>query len=100
MKRFNSFKEFYPFYLAEHSNRTSRRLHFTGSWLVLACITFSFWRASPLYLLMTPVVGYSLAWVGHFYYEHNKPATFQYPIYSLLGDWKMFLDILVGKVKI
>lgn len=53
-----------------------------------------------MYLWFIPIIGYGFAWVGHFFYEHNKPATFQYPLYSLMGDWVMFKDILVGNIKI
>ena len=100
MKQFFSFKEFYPFYLGEHSNLTCRRLHFVGTGLVLA-VPFAAWlRAEPALLWLMPVVGYGFAWVGHFFFEHNKPATFKYPLYSLMGDWVMWKDVLTGKVKI
>ena len=99
-ERYTSFKAFYPFYLDEHSNRTCRLLHFIGSWLVLGIIVFAIVQARPLWLLLVPVVGYGFAWVGHFFFEHNTPATFQYPGYSLLGDWVMFKDILIGRVKL
>lgn len=98
-KRLSSFKEFYPYYLDEHRNIQCRRLHFIGSWLVLVslslALTHSLW-----WLLTMPVFGYGFAWVGHFYFEKNRPATFEYPFYSLLGDWVMFADILRGRVRI
>ena len=97
---FTSFKEFYPFYLNEHSDATCRTLHFVGSWLVLAVIAMSIYLGNYALLCLIPVVGDGVAWVGHFFYEHNKPATFSYPVYSLMGDWVMFKDILVGKVKL
>ncbi len=99
-KNFSTFSEFYPFYLNEHSNRVCRRLHFFGSWLVIALVIMAWARSEPLLLLLVPVVGYGCAWVGHYFFEHNKPATFTYPLYSLMGDWVMWKDILVGKVKI
>ncbi len=99
-KKFSSFAEFYPFYLAEHSNRTCRKLHFIGTWLVVAVLAFSFVRNEPIWLWLMPVVGYGFAWVGHFFFEHNKPATFKYPFYSLAGDWVMWKDIMMGKVKL
>jgi hypothetical protein len=97
---YTSFEEFYPYYLDEHSNLICRRLHFVGTWLVvliavLAVITLNAW-----WLLAMPVVGYGFAWVGHFFFEHNKPATFRYPVYSLMGDWVMWKDIMAGKVRI
>ena len=99
-KRFSTFSEFYPFYLAEHSNRSCRRLHFIGSWLVIVVAVSAWIRAEPVLLWLVPVIGYGFAWVGHFFFEHNTPATFKYPFYSLAGDWVMWKDILIGKVKI
>jgi hypothetical protein len=96
--RYTSFKSFYPFYLEEHSNRTCRALHFIGSWLVLGVIVLAIARANAMFLLLAPVVGYGFAWAGHFFFEHNTPATFQYPWYSLMGDWVMFKDILIGRI--
>lgn len=99
-KPFKSFSEFYPYYLSEHKNPTCRRLHFVGSWLVLLVIALGLFTANYLFFWLIPVVGYGFAWVGHFFYENNKPATFKYPVYSLLGDWVMFKDILVGKISL
>lgn len=98
--RFQSFKAFYPFYLAEHANLTCRRLHFAGTWLVIAVIVYVLVSGQVTWLWLVPVLGYGFAWVGHFFFEHNRPATFKYPLYSLMGDWVMWKDILVGKVKI
>jgi hypothetical protein len=96
---YSSFKEFYPFYLSQHSNPTCRRLHYIGtaSLLVVLIYAFNTERWSALWFL--PVVGYGFAWVGHFVFEKNRPATFQHPIYSLMGDFVMFKDILIGKIK-
>ncbi|RFA27201.1 hypothetical protein CAI21_15245 [Alkalilimnicola ehrlichii] len=96
--RFQSFGEFYPYYLSEHRDRTCRRLHFVGSLLVLALIAYAVISANWWSLLLIPVVGYGFAWVGHFFFERNKPATFKYPLYSLIGDWVMFGDILRRKI--
>lgn len=98
---FANFREFYPFYLSEHSDRTCRRLHFVGSCLVLgvlAAVALGVLR--PWWLLAVPVVGYGFAWVGHFVFEKNRPATFVHPLWSLFGDWVMFRDILVGRIRI
>lgn len=98
--RFDSFSAFYPYYLSEHSNRTCRRLHFIGSSLiVLLAVAVAMQWIAPLYLIAVPLIGYGFAWVGHFGFEKNRPATFKYPLYSLAGDWVMFKDMLVGKIK-
>jgi hypothetical protein len=95
-----SFREFYPFYLGEHADPTCRRLHFVGSALIVVLVALVLARVvSPWALLGVPVIGYGFAWVGHFFFEHNKPATFTYPFYSLLGDWVMFKDMLTGRIR-
>lgn len=96
---FNSFNEFYPFYLSEHQNVQCRRLHFIGSSLVLLTILLAIVSQKWLALLLLPFIGYGFAWIGHFVFEKNKPATFQYPFYSLLGDWVMYKDIITGKIR-
>ena len=98
--QYASFREFYPFYLSEHNDRTCRRLHFVGSCIVVlvlvaACATQHWW-----WLLSLPVIGYGFAWVGHFFFEHNRPATFSYPFYSLMGDWVMWSQMLTGRIKL
>ena len=96
--RFSSFAEFYPFYLGEHSNRTCRRLHFVGSTGVLLLLGWAINSGNPWWLLALPVMGYGFAWVGHFFFEKNRPATFTYPLWSFIGDWVMYKDILIGRV--
>lgn len=97
-RQFKSFAEFYPFYLTEHSNRTCRRLHFVGSSLAL-CWLIAFGVTGHGWLLAAAVVcGYGFAWVGHFVFEGNRPASFKRPLYSLRGDWAMWRDILRGKI--
>jgi hypothetical protein len=96
--KFKSLEQFYPYYLGEHSNRTCRRLHFVGTTLGLltaigAVATQTWWLLAVAF-----VIGYAFAWVGHFYFEHNKPATFKYPWLSYRGDWKMWWQILTGKI--
>jgi len=98
MRRFSSFSEFYPFYLGEHANRTSRRLHFIGSCGVLVLAALAILRGQPAWLLGALLCGYGFAWVGHFFFEKNRPATFRHPFYSFAGDWVMFRDILVGRI--
>ena len=75
-RAFKSFAEFYPFYLNEHSNRTCRRLHFVGSSLGLVCLGLAFALRNPLWILAGLLCGYAFAWVGHFGFEKNKPASF------------------------
>ena len=70
--RFASFREFYPFYLGEHSNLACRRLHFIGSTLVLAVIVAAIALRNPWLLAAIPFCGYGFAWVGHFFFEHNR----------------------------
>lgn len=98
-QRFESFSEFYPYYLDEHRDRNCRRLHFIGSVLVLAVLVGVMVTGAWLWLLAVPVIGYGFAWLGHFIFEKNRPATFQYPLYSLMGDWVMFRDILIGRIR-
>ncbi|MDF2690990.1 MAG: rane protein-like protein [Gammaproteobacteria bacterium] len=99
-KKFNSFKEFYPFYLAEHANPICRLLHFIGSLSIVMLLVFVLLSGRWPYLIAMPLIGYGFAWLGHYAFEKNQPATFRYPFYSLIGDWVMFKDILLGKVKI
>lgn len=99
-QRFQSFAEFYPFYLAEHSDPRCRRCHFAGSMAVLMLLAASAAAGNIVFLLVAPFVGYGSAWIGHFVFEKNRPATFKHPVYSLIGDWVMFRDILAGRVSI
>lgn len=97
-KKYTSLKEFYPFYLTEHADPTSRALHFIGTsgvfiLPVIAIVTQTWW----LFALI-PVAGYGFAWAGHAFFERNKPATFQYPGYSLASDFIMYFDILTGRI--
>ncbi|MGB7291182.1 MAG: DUF962 domain-containing protein [Thermodesulfobacteriota bacterium] len=98
-RKFKNFSEFYPYYFREHSDPMNRRLHFFGCLAVILGIVYSLLAQVWLALILVPPVGYGFAWIGHLFIEKNKPATFKYPFYSLLGDWKMFLDIITGKIK-
>ena len=98
-KTYASFREFYPFYLSEHRNRTCRRLHFLGSALGVACLAAAIATANAWFMLLGLVLGYALAWIGHFFFEKNRPATFRNPLYSFAGDWAMFRDILMGRIE-
>ena len=97
-KAFKTFAEFYPFYLGEHQNRSCRRLHFLGSTLVLVCLAMLVFSGRPQYVLYALLCGYGFAWIGHFGFEKNKPASFKRALYSLMGDWAMYRDIWAGKI--
>ena len=96
--KFESFAAFYPFYLSEHSDQTCRRLHFAGSTLALLCLVALIVTRNPWWLLAGVLCGYGFAWIGHFAFEKNQPASFKQPLYSLMGDWKMFWQIVTGKI--
>lgn len=98
-KKYKSFKEFYPYYLSEHKHPISKRLHFIGTGLVFLTLGYCIVKAWWIGLWLLPVLGYGFAWAGHFFFEKNKPATFQYPLYSLGSDFKLFADLLLGKQK-
>src|SRR5262245_7907048 len=92
-----SYEEFWPYYVSEHMEPTTRRLHVLGTTLVLAAVGAAI-VLDPLWLLAAPLVGYGFAWVGHFFFEHNRPATFTYPLWSLRGDFRMFRLTLLGRM--
>ena len=94
----HSFAEFYPFYLSEHRDRTCRRLHFVGSSLGLVCLALVFATGNLWWLLAGLLCGYAFAWIGHFGFEKNKPASFKRPLYSFMGDWVMYKDIWTGRI--
>ena len=97
MSRFSGFRQFYPFYLSEHTHRMCRILHFVGSCCVLLIVVAVILGVSAWWLFLVPVVGYGFAWLGHYAFEKNHPATFRYPLYSLMGDWVMFWEFLSGQ---
>lgn len=96
-KKYTSLREFYPYYLSEHSNTTCRTLHFVGTFLVFCILFWSVITQTWWGLFLIPIIGYGFAWIGHFFFEKNKPATFQYPAYSLASDFILFFDMLTGK---
>lgn len=98
MERFQSFREFYPFYLGEHLDPTCRTLHFVGSTLVLGLIAAAFITGKLILLAAIPLAGYGFAWIGHFVFEKNKPATFKYPLWSFMGDWVMYWQLLTRQI--
>lgn len=100
MQQFENFKDFYPYYLSQHQHKTCRLLHFVGLWFVILTLAYVIITQNWWALLLTPIFGYGFAWIGHYFFEKNKPATFDYPLYSFFGDWVMFKDILIGKIKL
>lgn len=96
---FSSLQEFYPYYLSEHSLASTRLTHFIGTSLLFVIILFSVLKAQYSYLWFLPIAGYGFAWFGHFFFEKNKPATFQYPLYSLASDFIMYWHILSFQIK-
>ena len=96
---YRSFVEFYPFYLSQHADRTCRRLHFVGTSLGLAAVVYAVATLAFGWILAGIAAGYLLAWIGHFFFEKNRPATFTYPLYSFLGDWVMWKDMLTGRIR-
>ena len=98
MRKYASFAEFYLFYLGEHAGRATRRLHFLGSGLALVCLLALFSTGNLWWLAAALIAGYGFAWFSHLVFEKNRPATFRHPLYSFMGDWVMFWQILTGKI--
>lgn len=96
-KRISSFEEFWPYYLAEHSKPITRRMHFAGTLLGTTLLILAFVFSNYWLLLVGLISGYAFAWVAHFAIEKNKPATFKYPLWSFMADYKMAYMILIGK---
>ncbi len=97
-KKYKTFSDFYPYYLTEHAVGSNRQLHFIGTFLLLLSLATGIVTGRWWFFALIPVLGYGFAWVGHFFIEKNKPATFTYPIYSLASDFVMFWDILTGRI--
>jgi len=95
----STFRSFAEFYLGEHANRRCRRMHFIGSTLVLAALALALVTGQWRWLWLMPVAGYGFAWLGHYVFEKNRPATFKHPLYSLAGDWVMYAQMLRGKIR-
>lgn len=95
-----NYDEFYRFYLTEHRNIASRRLHAAGSSIGLYFFSKAIRKRQAKYALYGLVSGYACAWVGHFFFEHNKPASFKQPMYSFISDWRMLSDIARGRLSL
>jgi hypothetical protein len=96
---FKSLMEFYPYYLSEHSKQRTRITHFMGTSLLFVLIALAVIKSNYAILWFLPLAGYGFAWFGHFFFEKNKPATFQYPLYSLASDFIMFWHMLTFQIK-
>jgi len=97
--KYQNLKEFYPFYISQHENKVCRRLHFIGTSFMILLLLFVFITGEWQKLIFLPLIGYGFAWVGHFFYEKNKPATFTYPWFSFVCDWIMYKDIIIGRIR-
>ena len=99
IKRYQNYKDFFPFYLREHSRKSTLMLHYFGTTGYLALFLTLIFSQNFLLLPLIFLAGYGPAWIGHFFYEKNKPATFSYPLWSLRGDHHMVYLLLTGNLK-
>ncbi|MCQ8186242.1 DUF962 domain-containing protein [Parvularcula maris] len=98
MRDYTSFEQFWPHYLREHADKGTRMLHYIGTALTLVVAAAAILTGKLWMLLLIPVVGYGFAWVSHAFVERNKPATFTYPLWSLLSDYRMFFLAITGRL--
>jgi hypothetical protein len=98
MERLRTFEEFWPYYVSQHSLLATRALHFGGTTMVIAALAIAVARLSPWWVLAALVLGYGPAWIGHFLFEKNRPATFTHPLWSLRGDFRMWRLMLTGRM--
>jgi hypothetical protein len=96
--RIRTFADFWIFYLGEHAHPLTRALHLVGSTLGLVLLGLSLALRAPLLAVAGLAAGYAFAWIGHFFVEHNRPATFRYPLWSFAADWKMWAYALTGRL--
>lgn len=96
--RIQTFREFWPYYVAEHSKPANRALHFIGTLTATASLIVLIVSGKWYWFPLAFVPGYAAAWIGHFFIEHNRPATFKYPLWSFISDYKMVGLMLVGKM--
>ncbi len=96
--RITDYAEFWDFYVAEHSEPLTRYLHFVGTTLSLVLLVWIVRGGNWFYLPLPLIIGYAFAWFSHFFVEHNKPATFKYPFWSFISDYKMIFYMLIGKM--
>ncbi len=97
-KRFQTFEEFWPYYVKEHAKKSTRILHFVGTTAAMSCVAGAIVFRKPLLLLAAPILGYGPAWFSHFVIEKNRPATFTYPAWSLRADLVMWRKMVMGEM--
>jgi hypothetical protein len=97
-ERIQTFDQFWLFYLGEHSKPRTRTFHVLGTTVAFAFIVAAVVTRAPLLLLAALAAGYAFAFAGHFLVEHNRPATFRYPLWSFAADWKMWALTLSGRL--
>jgi hypothetical protein len=97
-ERYGTFGEFWPYYLREHSKRSTRAYHYVGTSLVVGLAAAAAAKRKPWLLAAIPVAGYGMAWAGHVLAERNRPATFTYPSWSLAADFKMWALGMSGQL--
>ena len=97
-RKYKTYEEFWPYYVGEHSNATCRNLHFVGTSLAILNLVLAIVTLNPWHLLGAVISGYFFAWLGHFVFEKNRPATFTYPLWSLRGDFRMYFLMLTGRM--
>lgn len=99
-REFRDFEDFYPYYLSQHLDVTCRQLHLLGAILGIITLVFILVSHQWLFLELPLLIGYGMAWIGHFFFEKNKPATFDHPLWSLRGDYRMLRDMITGQLQI
>ena len=96
LQRFGTYGEFWPYYLGEHRKPATRALHLFGTGLGLVMLALGLATLDWRLVVAAAVAGYGFAWIGHAVVEHNRPATFRYPLWSLASDFRMFFLWLTG----
>jgi len=96
--RIETYAEFWDFYVAEHAQPLTRYLHFVGTMFGIILLVWFIRSGNLYYIPLCFVVGYAFAWFAHFFVEHNKPATFKYPFWSFISDYKMVFYMLTGRM--
>ena len=97
-KRFETFADFWPYYVSAHQKKSTRVLHMLGTTAGVTSALAGLISGRLPFLLAAPVVGYLPAWVGHFVFEKNRPATFDHPLWSLKADFVMLAKMVQGKM--